>query len=291
MTMKDLIFVICQYLVPQHLLSRLAGWFAESRVPWIKNTIIRHFIRHYRVDMSEAAQADYRLYKNFNAFFTRALKEDVRPLAGKDETLVSPVDGYISQSGNIESGRILQAKGQDYALLELLGGDETMAAYFTEGKFATLYLSPKNYHRVHMPCSGELKRMIYVPGQLFSVNNATAENVARLFARNERLVCLFETNAGPMALILVGAMIVAGIETVWAGQVTPMAREIKTTEYESPLQAPTLEKGAEMGRFKLGSTVIVLFGPNCVEWSEALNPGAEIVMGQALGKVIKGGTS
>src|SRR5690606_24991155 len=214
------LFIVFQYLVPQHLLSRLVGKIAASELPWIKNPFIDWFSRRYQVDMSEAADPEPRNYPSFNAFFTRALKAGARPLDSDPDSIVSPADGAISQLGAIEAGRIFQAKGQTYTTAELLG-DTDMAALFDGGVFATVYLSPRDYHRVHMPVSGRLLRTLYVPGDLFSVNQTTAENVPRLFARNERLVCLFDTECGPMAVVLVGAMIVAGIDTVWAGQVAP----------------------------------------------------------------------
>ena len=282
--MKDLLFIWLQYLSPQHLLSRLAGWLANNRTPWIKNNFIHLFIRRFGVDMSEAAQTDPELYDNFNAFFTRALKEGARKIEGDDNTIVSPADGAISQIGDILADSILQAKGQHYSASTLLGGDAELAALFQGGKFATIYLSPRDYHRVHMPCDGTLQKMIYVPGDLFSVNHTTAGNVPNLFARNERLVCMFDTPFGPMAMVLVGAMIVAGIETVWSGQVTPLPREIITTDYANPPATIALLKGEEMGRFKLGSTVILLFGKDVLTWNDKLPARASIRMGQTLGE-------
>lgn len=282
--MKNLLFIWLQYLLPQHLLSRLTGWFADSDIPWIKNNLIKIFIRHFNVDMSEAEQAMPVLYKNFNAFFTRKLKPDARPLEGGENTIVSPADGAISQIGDINNDNIIQAKGQDYSATTLLGGDPDLASLFTDGKFVTIYLSPKDYHRVHMPYGGKLKKMIYIPGDLFSVNNVTAENVSNLFARNERLVCLFETDRGPMAMVLVGAMIVAAIETVWAGQITPLPRDIISTDYSQPRDNIHLGKGEEMGRFKLGSTVILLFGKELMDWVDSLPAQSSVKMGQALGE-------
>jgi phosphatidylserine decarboxylase len=276
------LFIAGQYLLPQHLLSRWIGRIAESETPWVKNTFINWFVRRYNVDMSEAENADPLSYRNFNAFFTRALRADARPLATIANSIVCPADGSVSQAGRIESGRILQAKGQWYSALELIGGDETVAAAFNEGHFATIYLSPRDYHRVHMPVGGKLERMIYVPGDLFSVNQTTADNVPRLFARNERLVCIFSTDCGPVAVILVGAMIVAAIETVWAGQIAPAIAhdKVRNEAASAPVQ---LDKGAEMGRFKLGSTVVLLFGKDAVTWSEALTAGNTVRMGQQIG--------
>lgn len=276
------LFILFQYLVPQHLLSRLVGVLANSEWPVIKRLFIRWFAQHFNVDMSEAADPELEHYASFNAFFTRALKPDARPLDTTAGGLISPADGAVSQAGPIESGRILQAKGQSFTALELVGGDAALAAQFDAGQFATIYLSPRDYHRVHMPFTGTLTQMIYVPGDLFSVNQTTAELVPRLFARNERLVCIFETEHGPAALILVGAMIVAGIETVWAGQIAPPPRRIAVTRYDR-LEPVTLEKGSEMGRFKLGSTVILLLGKDAVQWTESLSAGNAVRMGQLIG--------
>jgi len=277
------LFIVFQYLVPQHLLSRLVGKIAASELPWIKNPFIDWFSRRYQVDMSEAAAPEPRNYPSFNAFFTRALKAGARPLDSDPDSIVSPADGAISQLGAIEAGRIFQAKGQTYTTAELLG-DTDMAALFDGGVFATVYLSPRDYHRVHMPVSGRLLRTLYVPGDLFSVNQTTAENVPRLFARNERLVCLFDTECGPMAVVLVGAMIVAGIDTVWAGQVAPPLKQIVSTDFVNSPAIVTLEKGAEMGRFKLGSTAIVLFPKNAVNWREDLQANSPLRMGERLGQ-------
>lgn len=282
--MKDRLFILSQYLLPHHLLSRLIGCLAESRITWLKNALISLFAKRFKVDMSEALEPDLKAYENFNAFFTRVLNEDARPLDTREGAILCPADGTISQLGQIEHGRIFQAKGHSFSVQELLGGDYELAAPFMGGQFATIYLSPKDYHRVHMPLTGTLKQMIYVPGKLFSVNQVTAENVPELFARNERAVCLFETERGPMAVVLVGAMIVAAIETVWAGQVAPVKRDLKRYVYDpEQQQAITLEKGAEMGLFKLGSTAIVLFGPDQVNWDEALAAESPVRMGQRLG--------
>lgn len=281
--MKDRLFVISQYLLPHHLISRLAGCLAECRIPWLKNAFIKCFARHFQVDMSQAQIEDLSAYEHFNAFFTRALRDGARPLDPTPGAILNPCDGAISQLGKIEQGRIFQAKGHSFSVLELLGGDNQRAAAFMGGEFATIYLSPKDYHRVHMPLAGTLREMVYVPGRLFSVNQTTAENVPELFARNERVVCLFDTERGPMAVVLVGAMIVASIETVWAGLVTPPKRELKTTRYDEAARAPIhLEKGAELGRFKLGSTAIVLFGPEQVQWASELAAGTPVRMGQRL---------
>ena len=284
MTFKERLFLLGQHLLPHHALSRLIGMAAECRAEWFKNPLISWFVRRYQVDMSEADIGNPHAYEHFNAFFTRELREGARPLDTTAGAILSPADGAISQLGAIEHGRIFQAKGHSFSLLELLGGDTQMAAPFMGGQFATVYLSPKDYHRVHMPLAGTLREMVYVPGKLFSVNTFTAENVPDLFARNERVVCLFDTERGPMAVVLVGAMIVASVETVWAGLVTPPKRALRHFRYGAAAQQPIqLDKGAELGRFKLGSTAIVLFGPEQVRWADGLGAGSSLRMGQQLG--------
>lgn len=281
--MKDTLFILLQHLLPQHLLSRLVGCLAECRTPWVKNLFINWFRKRYQVDMSQALEPNPEAYEHFNAFFTRALKADARPLDTEEGAILSPADGAISQLGPIEHGRIFQAKGRSYGLSTLLGGSPERAAPFINGSFATVYLSPRDYHRVHMPVTGTLRETVYIPGDLYSVNQVTAAGVDNLFARNERLVVIFDTEYGPMAMVLVGAMIVAGIETVWNGQVAPASKRpvVLDRSYE---QAPiTLEKGAEMGRFKLGSTVILLFGPEAISWQETLKAGSSVTMGRTLG--------
>lgn len=279
--MKKL-FILLQYLVPQHGLSRLVGHLARSQHGWLKNTLISAFGWHFQVDMSEAQQSDPRQFSDFNGFFTRALREGARPICG-DEHIASPSDGTISQIGSLRSGRILQAKGRSYSSTELLGGDPSLASLFDDGSFATIYLSPRDYHRVHMPSYGRLLKTVYVPGELFSVNQTTAEGVPNLFARNERLVCIFDTPLGPVASVMVGAMIVAGIETVWSGQEAPLTRQVKTTRYDEPAPEIILQRGEEMGRFMLGSTVILLFPQNTVRWLDNFNEGSTVRMGEALG--------
>jgi len=281
----NVLFIIAQYLVPQHLLSRLAGSIADCEWPWLKNAFINWFIKRYNVDMSEAKDPEPYNYKNFNAFFTRALNVEARPIVEGYNNIALPADGCISQIGPIKHDSIFQAKGQHYSLLKLLAGNRALAKQFENGNFATIYLSPKDYHRVHMPLDGQLLSMTYVPGDLFSVNETTAENVPNLFARNERAICLFQTQAGPMAVILVGAMIVAGIETVWAGQVAPIKRQVITTKYQHQQQPIGIRKGDEMGRFKLGSTAIVLFGEDAVNWHAELQAGSPTRMGELLGQI------
>lgn len=278
----DKLFILFQHLVPQHLLSRLTGALAELRHPlWLKNWVIGQFIRAFGVDMNEAAEPDYTRYVCFNDFFTRPLREGARPLAAAD--VLCPADGAISQLGEISNGLLFQAKGRYFSTEELLGGDVARAAQFNGGQFATIYLSPKDYHRVHMPVAGRLTATCYIPGQLFSVNGVTADNVDRLFARNERLVCYFETAFGPMGLILVGAMVVAGIETVWAGQVAPPPRQPVIVDYDNLPESVALAQGAEMGRFLLGSTVILLFPAGVVAFDERYVAGVATRMGAGLG--------
>jgi len=280
--MNDKLFIKLQHLVPQHALSRAAGWLAATEIGLIKNTFIRWFVKRYQVDMSLAAEENPLAYPSFNDFFTRVLKPDARPVDTNPFSIVCPADGAISQLGPIEAGRIFQAKGQDYSVEELLG-DSELATEFADGQFATVYLSPRDYHRVHMPYGGKLRTMVSVPGELFSVNTVTAENVPRLFARNERSVAIFDTDIGPMAVVLVGAMIVAGIETVWDGQVAPFAsRDIATSHY--PYQNIQLKKGDEMGRFKLGSTAIILFAKDKIEWSKKYQAGTPTKMGEIMGR-------
>ncbi len=276
------LFILLQHLVPQHALSRLVGWLANSELGWIKRPFIHGFARHFGVNMSEAAEPDLDAYPNFNAFFTRALVDGARPLAEAPNALLCPADGSISQIGDISAGSIFQAKGRYYSCEELLG-DADQARAFHNGSFATVYLSPKDYHRVHMPIAGELSAQTYIPGDLFSVNPTTAENLDRLFARNERLVCHFDTEVGPMAMVLVGAMIVAGISTVWDGQVAPPPREPKTINYKHAPPGVKLTRGEEMGRFLLGSTVILLFPENTVEWDSRFHEGSSTRMGELLG--------
>lgn len=275
------LFILMQYLLPHHLLSRLAGCLANCTWPWVKNPFINWFVNHYKVDMSQAQEENPTAYNSFNDFFTRALKADARPLDATPGGILCPADGTVSQLGKIEHGRIFQAKGHSFSVTELLGGNPAHAAAFQGGEFATVYLSPRDYHRVHMPFTGTLTEMIYVPGRLFSVNQTTAENVPELFARNERVVCLFDTEVGPMAVVLVGAMIVASVETVWAGLVAPPSRQLRATEYGQA--APKVARGEEMGRFKLGSTAIVLFGPNVASWQAELKAGSAVSMGQLIG--------
>ncbi|TNE79998.1 MAG: phosphatidylserine decarboxylase [Gammaproteobacteria bacterium] len=276
-------FVALQRLTPQHGLSRLGARLAESRQPHLKNTLIRQFIRTYQVNMDEAASADLDDYPCFNDFFTRALKPDARPIASEEHSIVSPVDGTVSQLGAISTGRIFQAKGKSFTVEALLGADDVDSRRFHNGRFITIYLSPSDYHRVHMPVAGELDYCRYIPGKLFSVNASTTTLVDGLFAKNERLVCLFDTPVGRCAVVLVGAMMVAGIESVWERHY-----QANTLRHDNFNQGEvTLDKGQEMGRFKFGSTAILLFEPNVLDWAETLSCGSTVQMGEAIGKQLR----
>ncbi|EDQ01983.1 archaetidylserine decarboxylase [Shewanella benthica] len=284
----DKVKIALQYIMPKHLVSRLIGKLAAAELGSITTAAIKWFIKQYKIDMSEAAQSEPEAYKTFNDFFTRALKPGVRPLSQDQDYIVHPVDGAISQCGPINDGQIFQAKGHEYSSLALLGDQADDAKRFEDGDFATIYLAPKDYHRIHMPVKGTLSKMTYVPGELFSVNPLTAANVPGLFARNERVVAIFETEIGPIAMVLVGATIVASIETVWAGTITPPgSKKVFTWDYptEGP-EALTLEKGAEMGRFKLGSTVVMLFAKDALdEFADGVVPKAVTRMGQTFAKI------
>ena len=284
----DKIKIALQYIMPKHLVSRLVGKLAAAELGSVTTAGIKWFIKQYKIDMSEAAQSEPEAYKTFNAFFTRALKPGVRPLSQDQDYIVHPVDGAISQCGPINDGQIFQAKGHEYSSLALLGDQADDAKRFEDGDFATIYLAPKDYHRIHMPVKGTLSKMTYVPGDLFSVNPLTAANVPGLFARNERVVAILETEIGPIAMVLVGATIVASIETVWAGTITPPgSKNVFTWDYptEGP-EALTLEKGAEMGRFKLGSTVVMLFAKDALdEFADGVVPEAVTRMGQTFAKI------
>jgi len=277
--LKKQIFIQAQNVVPQHRLSRVVGKLAASENPLIKNVVISAFKAQYGIDMSIAEQTNALKFKSFNDFFTRSLKNGVREIDADPQSIISPADGAISQIGPIESGDIFQAKGQKFTVDHLIA-DPQLAAPFKNGQFATVYLSPKDYHRVHMPFAGTLTETLYVPGELFSVNQTTAENIPGLFARNERMVCLFDTSVGRMAVVLVGAMIVAGIETVATGKVKPTGR-LEVNQHDL-----FLEKGAELGRFYLGSTAIVLFEENKMQWDDAFKATTEVEMGKALGHLI-----
>ena len=281
--MSDRLAVLPQYLLPKKLVTQLAGRFASAELGGVTQAAISRFVDHYGVDMSEAAEPDIACYASFNDFFTRALRAGARPLADAD--YVCPVDGAISQFGVIERDQIFQAKGHAYSTRALLAGDAALAGEFENGQFATIYLSPKDYHRIHMPCAGRLQRMVYVPGDLFSVNPTTARGVPGLFARNERVVCVFDTARGPFVLVLVGATIVGSMATVWHGVVNPpRPGEIKRWDYaDKPVE---LAKGAEMGRFLVGSTVVLLWPKGTLKFNPDWAPGGAVRMGQMMGKAL-----
>ena len=276
--MSDRLSVLPQYFIPKQALTALAGRIASARGGRLTTRLIKWFVGRYGVNMAEAANPDIASYATFNDFFTRSLRGNARPLAPAD--LVCPVDGAISQFGPMVGDQIFQAKGHSYSSTALVGGDAALAARFEGGSFATLYLSPKDYHRIHMPMEGRLSRMIYVPGELFSVNPTTARGVPGLFARNERVVCVFESARGPFVLVLVGATIVGSMATVWHGVVNPpRAGEIRTWNYELEL---VLKQGEEMGRFLLGSTVVMLFPKGPLVFNPAWAPGGAIRMGEVM---------
>ena len=279
--MSDQLAVIPQYLMPKLAMTRLAGLVASAEWGSVTTWVIKRFVKRYNVNMNEAANADPAHYKSFNEFFTRPLKDGVRPLSSSE--WVCPVDGAISQCGAIERDQIFQAKGHHYSTRALVGGDAALAAQFQNGQFATLYLSPRDYHRIHMPMAGKLLRMVHVPGDLFSVNPTTARGVPGLFARNERVVCEFETERGPMVLVLVGATIVGSMATVWHGQVNPpRPGTVREWRYES--QDVRLQKGEEMGRFLLGSTVVMLFPENSLRFPDDWLSTRPLQMGEAMSK-------
>jgi phosphatidylserine decarboxylase len=268
-----------QYLLPKRLLTVFAGKVANMRGGPLTHAIIRRFVAKYRVNMAEAADPRIESYATFNDFFTRALREGARPIA--DAPFICPVDAAISQYGPIEHDQIFQAKGHSYSTRALVGGDQELAHQFDHGHFATLYLAPKDYHRIHMPCDGRLTRMIYIPGDLFSVNPLTARHVPSLFARNERVVCVFETKWGPFVNVLVGATIVGSVATVWHGVVNPpRTRDIREWRYDN--QDIVLRQGAEMGRFLLGSTVVMLFPKNVVTFHADWAPTRPVRLGEAM---------
>lgn len=274
-------FILLQHALPQHTLSRFAGALASSEQPWLRDRLIRRFVAAYDVDMADAARRIGQ-FASFNDFFTRELRDGARPLADSADFILSPADGAVSQLGTITQGRIFQAKGRDFTVAEILGHGSDPALRFEGGSFITIYLSPKDYHRVHMPAAGVLQSSAYIPGQLFSVNAVTAAGVNRLFARNERLACLFDGPDGAFASIMVGAMIVAGIDTVWPHRFTGHGGAVVHEDFTA--DARHFSAGEEMGRFYLGSTVVLLFEPGRVAWLEGLNAGDPLRMGQAIGR-------
>lgn len=286
--MLDWFKVHLQYITPKHLLSRLVGMLAEAEMGSVTTWFIKLFIKQYNVNMDEALYPEPHHYRSFNAFFTRPLKDDVRTICEDPDTLIHAVDGTVSQFGDINQDSIFQAKGHNFSLTTLLGGNPDVAAPFKNGKFATIYLAPKDYHRIHMPVDGTLTDMLFIPGELFSVNPLTAESVPGLFARNERVVALFDTPVGKMAMVLVGATIVASIETVWAGTITPPAgKTVQHWRYEPEKgEQIALKKGDEMGRFKLGSTIVVCFEPDAIEF-DAMSSAMTTRLGEPMAKAAK----
>lgn len=280
MSFSEQLKVLPQYLFPQHAVSIAAGKLAESRTAWFKNWFIRKFAKAYNIDMSIAVEPELTNYACFNDFFTRAIRPETRPIDDDNSSFCSPVDGAMSQFGPIENGKIIQAKNHHYSALEILGGNQEYADIFANGEFCTIYLAPKDYHRIHMPCNGRLTSMSHIPGKLFSVNPLTANNVPNLFARNERVVSYFDTEFGKMALVAVGATIVGSIETVWAGTVTPpTVKSVTSWDYSD--NPRDFAKGEEMGRFKLGSTVVLLMEKADWQWKN-MQPGDDLLLGEKL---------
>ena len=273
-------------ILPQHLLAAGMYHLMRAQTPWLKDLLITRISRHYRINISEAADEDPSAYPHFNAFFTRALKPEVRPVAGG--SIVSPADGKVSQIGMIDGDRLLQAKGHGFTLDTLLAGDRQAAERFRDGLFATIYLSPKDYHRVHLPYAGTLRSMVFVPGALFSVSEATTQLVPNLFARNERVICHFDTDLGPMAVILVGAIFVGSMQTVWHGEVRGQRGQATKWAYQGERRRQ-FAAGAEIGRFNMGSTVIVLLPQGAARWSEAIAAGSDVRMGEAIADPLTGG--
>ncbi len=275
--------VLPQYIIPKQAITALAGKLASAKAGKLTTAVIKWFVKRYQVNMTEAAEPNIEAYESFNEFFTRPLKKDARPITKAD--FISPVDGAISQFGDIKADQIFQAKGHQYSTLAMLAGDKALAASFQNGYFATLYLSPKDYHRIHMPCDGTLKSMTYVPGDLFSVNPTTAEGVPGLFARNERVICEFDSAHGVFVLILVGATIVGSMATVWHGVVNPPRMgKVNTWAYEG--QTISLQQGEEMGRFLLGSTVVMLFPQNTLAFNPAWKAEQAIKLGEKMADAI-----
>lgn len=283
MSIKETLITLPQYSLPHHFLSQMMSHFTHCENKVWKNLMISQICKIYGVNIDEAQTSDIKAYRSFNHFFTRSLKEGVRPITDLKKGIACPADGVVSQAGLITDGDIFQAKGKSFTVTELLGGDSQRATPFNAGLFTTIYLSPKDYHRLHIPITGTLKEMLHIPGRLFSVNAATANSVPRLFARNERVVCIFDTEMGEMALVLVGAIFVSSIETVWHGVVTPPTiNEVRSWHYAD--NAPVLEKGMEMGRFNMGSTIIVLFEKDKAQWQADFKAGKIVKMGESIGR-------
>jgi len=286
MNFKEALTTLPQYVLPHHALSTMMSKLTHCENKTWKNLFIKQIIKHYGVNMDEAREPDINAYKSFNHFFTRELKPGVRPLSSERNAIVCPADGAVSQAGDITDGQIFQAKGKSFTATDLLGGDADRAEPFNNGIFTTIYLSPKDYHRLHMPLTGTLREMVHIPGRLFSVNGATVNSVPGLFARNERVAAIFDTEVGPMALVLVGAIFVSSVETVWHGVVTPPSiTTVQNWQYGDD-DAPTLKIGEEMGRFNMGSTIIVLFGKDKAEWDAEFKAGKEVKLGELIGRVV-----
>lgn len=279
----DQLFAAVQGWLPKHLLSRWVYALMRRRTPWLRTQSLKIFLRHYRVEMSEAVHSDPFAYESFNAFFTRALKPQVRPIDADAAAIVSPVDGTVSQCGMIDGDLLIQAKGHQYSLLALLGGEAQLAQRYRGGHFACIYLAPYNYHRMHMPLAARLQDTIYVPGELFSVNAATARAVPGLFARNERVICDFAAPAGKFAMVFVGALFVGSIETLWAGEINPLPRQRGAAIHIERGRGTQLDKGAEAGRFNMGSTVVLVFESGGMHWDAVMQAGATLRMGQRIG--------
>ena len=274
-----------QYILPHHALSKMMSKLTHCENKIWKNLFIKQIIKHYGVNMNEALEQDINTFKSFNHFFTRELNSNVRPLTTTPNAIACPADGTVSQAGKINDGDIFQAKGKNFTVTELLGGDSKRAEPFNNGVFTTIYLSPKDYHRLHMPLTGTLREMVHIPGRLFSVNTATTNSVPGLFARNERVAAIFDTDAGPMALVLVGAIFVSSIETVWHGAVTPPSiTSVRSWQYQE--NAPVLKMGEEMGRFNMGSTIIVLLAKNKAEWDSNFTAEKVVKLGEHIGNTL-----
>jgi len=285
MNIKEALTTLPQYVLPHHALSGMMSVLTHCENKIWKNLFIKQIIKHYGVNMDEAREPDINAYLSFNDFFTRELKPGVRPLSSETNAIACPADGAVSQAGDITDGKIFQAKGKSFTATDLLGGDAERAEPFNNGIFTTIYLSPKDYHRLHMPLTGTLKEMVHIPGRLFSVNGATVNSVPELFARNERVAAIFDTEVGPMALILVGAIFVSSVETVWHGVVTPPSvSSVQDWQYGD--DAPTLKIGEEMGRFNMGSTIIVLFGKDNAEWDAEFKAEKTVKLGELIGRVV-----
>ncbi len=283
--MRARTFVALQYLLPQHALSRLIYHLTRSRIGWLRRSVTRLFVAGFQPDMSDAAQPDPLQYDSFNSFFTRALRPDARPMPADPDDIACPVDGTVSMAGTIADGRLLQAKDRSFTLDALLANRQPWVDAFRGGRFATIYLAPYNYHRVHMPMDGVLREGWFVPGKLFSVNAVTAQRVDALFARNERVICGFDGASGPFAMVLVGALFVGSMNTVWHGEVTPARRRVVSTlTPTAAAPAPGAARGAELGRFNMGSTIILLLPPGGGEWSAALQPGRVVRLGETIGR-------